>query len=110
MLAAEWSCLTSLGSEPSSNFPDAWQEHASMGCVLSPFIPEVKRELCLFLSVSYPWSFGDYWSLQPSGPGLDQSLLIAFSGFYGKHSVWMIDTAIDATLTVATEISAGLRG
>lgn len=49
-------------------------------------------------------------SMQHSGTGQTRGLALAFSGFYGKHSVWMIDAAADAMLTVETDIAAGLRG
>jgi hypothetical protein len=47
---------------------------------------------------------------QDSGQVQTQGLAIAFSGFYGKHSVWMIDTAVDAMVTADVDIAPGLVG
>ena len=49
-------------------------------------------------------------SMQHSGEGQIRDLGISFSGFHGKHSVWMIDAATDTTMTVATELASGLKG
>ncbi|MGD9939542.1 MAG: hypothetical protein AB7T74_07055 [Clostridia bacterium] len=49
-------------------------------------------------------------SKQFSGDGQSRGLELAFSGFYGKHSVWMIDAATDAALIVEIDIAAGLKG
>ena len=49
-------------------------------------------------------------SMQHSGEGQIRELVISFSGFHGKHSVWMIDAASDTTMTVTTELASGLKG
>jgi len=54
---------------------------------------------------SYVWR-----SMQPAGQELSQSLDIAFSGFHGKHSVWMIESAVDTIMTVEIAIASGLKG
>jgi hypothetical protein len=49
-------------------------------------------------------------SMQFSGDGQSRGLELVFSGFYGKHSVWMIDAAADATLSAEIDIADGLKG
>jgi hypothetical protein len=49
-------------------------------------------------------------SMQFSGDGQSRGLELALSGFYGKHTVWMVDVAATATLAVETDIANGLKG
>jgi hypothetical protein len=49
-------------------------------------------------------------SMQHSGEGQIRDLGMSFSGFHGKHSVWMVDAAAETMLTAETCITTGLRG
>jgi hypothetical protein len=49
-------------------------------------------------------------SMQFSVGGQARGLELSFSGFHGKHSVWMIDAAADTMVTAETVIAAGLKG
>lgn len=45
-------------------------------------------------------------TMRGSGSGLE----LAFSGFYGKHSLWSIESSSEASISVATTVGGGLRG